>query len=209
VVNADPDTRDMLKVVFVPNFNVKTAQNVYSAADLSEQISTAGKEASGTGNMKFSMNGALTIGTLDGANVEIREAVGEENFFLFGLTTGEIQAKRAAGYRPGDYYEQNTALKATIDTIASGYFSKGDKSLFQPLVDNLLHQDEYFVMADFQSYIDCQEAVSRAWADPERWTRMSILNTARMGRFSSDRTIAEYCRDIWRAEPSPVELIDV
>jgi starch phosphorylase len=141
--------------------------------------------------MKFSMNGALTIGTLDGANVEIREAVGAENFFLFGLTTDEVQAKRAAGYRPGDYYEQNTVLKATLDTIA------------------LLHHDDYLVLADFQSYIDCQEEVSRAWADPGRWTKMSILNTARMGRFSSDRTIAEYCRDIWRAEPCPVELIDV
>ncbi|NCF21108.1 MAG: glycogen/starch/alpha-glucan family phosphorylase, partial [Haliea sp.] len=209
VVNADPETRDKLRIVFVPNFSVKTAQNVYPAADLSEQISTAGKEASGTGNMKFSMNGALTIGTLDGANVEIREAVGAENFFLFGLTTDEVQAKRAAGYRPGDYYEQNTVLKATLDTIASGGFSNGDRALFQPLVDNLLHHDDYLVLADFQSYIDCQEEVSRAWADPGRWTKMSILNTARMGRFSSDRTIAEYCRDIWRAEPCPVELIDV
>jgi starch phosphorylase len=209
VVNADPDTSDKLKILFVPNFNVKTAQNVYPAADLSEQISTAGKEASGTGNMKFSMNGALTIGTLDGANVEIREAVGKENFFLFGLTTEEVQAKRASGYRPGDYYEQNAALKATIDSIASGHFSQGDGSLFQPLVDNLLHHDEYLVLADFQSYIDCQEEVSRAWSERERWTRMSILNTARMGRFSSDRTITEYCRDIWRAEPCPVELIDV
>jgi starch phosphorylase len=209
VVNADPETRDKLRIVFVPNFSVKTAQNVYPAADLSEQISTAGKEASGTGNMKFSMNGALTIGTLDGANVEIREAVGAENFFLFGLTTDEVQAKRAAGYRPGDYYEQNTVLRATLDTIASGGFSNGDRALFQPLVDNLLHHDDYLVLADFQSYIDCQEEVSRAWADPGRWTKMSILNTARMGRFSSDRTIAEYCRDIWRAEPCPVELIDV
>jgi starch phosphorylase len=209
VVNADADTNDKLKVLFVPNFNVKTAQNVYPAADLSEQISTAGKEASGTGNMKFSMNGALTIGTLDGANVEIREAVGEENFFLFGLTTEEVQAKRASGYRPRDYYEQNAALKATIDSIASGRFSQGDTGLFQPLVDNLLHHDDYLVLADFESYIDCQENVSRAWADPERWTRMSILNTARMGRFSSDRTITEYCREIWRAEPCPVELIDV
>lgn len=209
VVNGDADTRDKLRIVFVPNFSVKTAENVYPAADLSEQISTAGKEASGTGNMKFSMNGALTIGTLDGANVEIREAVGAENFFLFGLTTDQVQAIRMEGYRPGDYYEQNAGLKSTIDSIASGLFSNGDRSLFQPLVDNLLHHDDYLVLADFQSYIDCQEEVSRAWADRSRWTRMSILNTARMGRFSSDRTIAEYCRDIWRAGPCPVQLIDV
>ena len=209
VVGSDPDSRDMLQVVFIPNYNVKTAQLVYPCADLSEQISTAGKEASGTGNMKFSMNGALTIGTLDGANVEIREAVGPENFFLFGLTADQIHDLRQSGYRPYDYYQQNPALEGVIDLIASGHFSNGDKSLFRPLVENLLHHDPYFVLADFQSYVDCQKEVSEAWADPHRWTRMSILNAARMGYFSSDRTIRDYCRDIWRVEPNPVDLVAV
>ena len=209
VVNADPDTRGKLKVVFIPNYNVKTAQLVYPCADLSEQISTAGKEASGTGNMKFSMNGALTIGTLDGANVEIRDAVGAENFFLFGLTTDEVHALQRTGYRPYEYYEQNPSLKGALDLIASGRFSHGDTSLFQPLIDSLLYRDDYFVLADFQSYVDCQREVSRAWADQHHWTKMSILNTARMGYFSSDRTIRDYSRDIWRVAPNPVLLADV
>jgi starch phosphorylase len=209
VVNSDADTRGKLKVIFIPNYNVKTAQLVYPCADLSEQISTAGKEASGTGNMKFSMNGALTIGTLDGANVEIRDAVGAENFFLFGLTTDEIHALQQTGYRPHEYYEQNPSLKSALDLIASGHFSRGDKALFQPLIDSLIHHDDYFVLADFQSYIDCQKEVSDAWADPHHWTKMSILNVARMGPFSSDRTIRDYSRDIWRVEPNPVQLADV
>jgi starch phosphorylase len=209
VVNSDPDIRDKLRVVFIPNYSVKTAQNVYPAADLSEQISTAGKEASGTGNMKFSMNGALTIGTLDGANVEIREAVGEQNFFLFGLTTEEIQALRTGGYRAMDYYKQNAALRDALDLIASGHFSAGDKALFRPLIDSLIHHDEYFVLADFQSYVECQEKVSLAWEDQQHWTRMSILNTARMGRFSSDRSIADYSRDIWKVESNLVQLVNV
>ena len=209
VVNSDPEVRDKLRLVFIPNFNVTTSQNIYPAADLSEQISTAGKEASGTGNMKFSMNGALTIGTLDGANVEIREAVGEENFFLFGLTTDDIHALHQTGYRALDHYEQNPALRDVLDMIASGHFSRGDSALFQPLVDSLKYHDEYFLLADFQSYIDCQEQVSRAWADQHRWTRMSILNTARMGYFSSDRTILDYSRDIWQVQPTPVELLDL
>jgi starch phosphorylase len=209
VVNSDPETRDKLKVGFIPNYNVKTAQFVYPCADLSEQISTAGKEASGTGNMKFSMNGALTIGTLDGANVEIRDAVGAENFFLFGLTTDEIESLRQTGYRPYEYYEQNPSLKGALDLIASGHFSHGDTALFQPLIDSLIHHDHYFVLADFQSYIDCQNEVSDAWADQVHWTKMSILNAARMGEFSSDRTIRDYSRDIWRVEPNPVQLADV
>jgi starch phosphorylase len=209
VVNADPETRDKLKVVFIPNYNVKTAQLVYPCADLSEQISTAGKEASGTGNMKFSMNGALTIGTLDGANVEIRDAVGAENFFLFGLHTDEIHSLRQTGYRPHEYYEKNLSLKGALDSIASGHFSHGDRALFQPLINSLIDHDDYFVLADFQSYVDCQKEVSRAWADPHRWTKMSILNTARMGYFSSDRTIRDYSRDIWRVEPNPVQLADI
>lgn len=208
VVNRDPDVAGRLKVVFLKDYNVKFAQRVYPAADLSEQISTAGKEASGTGNMKFSMNGALTIGTLDGANVEIREEVGAENFFLFGLTTEEVAAKKAAGYRPMDYYESNNDLRQVIDRIASGFFSHGDTGLFRPLVDNLLHKDDYLLLADYQSYIDCQEQVSQAYRNWDHWTRMSILNTARMGKFSSDRSIRDYCQNIWKVQPVPIELKD-
>ncbi|MFQ3618578.1 MAG: glycogen/starch/alpha-glucan phosphorylase [Cyanobacteriota bacterium] len=208
VVNRDPDVAGRLKVVFLKDYNVKFAQRVYPAADLSEQISTAGKEASGTGNMKFSMNGALTIGTLDGANVEIREEVGAENFFLFGLTTEEVAAKKAAGYRPMDYYESNDDLRQVIDRIASGFFSHGDTGLFRPLVDNLLYKDDYLLLADYQSYIDCQEQVSQAYRNWDHWTRMSILNTARMGKFSSDRSIRDYCQNIWKVQPVSIELKD-
>ncbi|BAU41869.1 glycogen/starch/alpha-glucan phosphorylase [Leptolyngbya sp. O-77] len=208
VVNRDPDVAGRLKVIFLKDYNVKFAQRVYPAADLSEQISTAGKEASGTGNMKFSMNGALTIGTLDGANVEIREEVGAENFFLFGLTTEEVAAKKAAGYRPMDYYESNDDLRQVIDRIASGFFSHGDTGLFRPLVDNLLHKDDYLLLADYQSYIDCQEQVSQAYRNWDHWTRMSILNTARMGKFSSDRSIRDYCQNIWKVQPVPIKLKD-
>ncbi len=207
VVNRDPQTRDRLKVVFLPNFNVTNGQRVYPAADLSEQISTAGKEASGTGNMKFSMNGALTIGTLDGANVEIREEVGEDNFFLFGLSTPEVYALKAQGYRPMDYYEANPHLREVIDLIRSGYFTRGDTDLLRPLIDGLLHHDPYMVLADFQSYMDCQGRVAEAYRDAERWTRMSILNAARSGKFSSDRSIREYCEDIWRVKPVSIGLL--
>ncbi len=209
VVNNDPDVRDRLKVVFIPDYNVTNSQPVYPAADLSEQISTAGKEASGTGNMKFSLNGALTIGTLDGANVEIRQEVGEENFFLFGLTTPEVQDLKASGYNPWDYYNSNPQLKEVIDQISSGYFSHGDYNLFKPLVDSLLHHgDNYMLLADYQSYIDCQDWVSQLYRDQETWTRMSILNTARMGKFSSDRAIREYCDEIWKVQPVKIELQD-
>jgi len=207
VINRDPDVRDRLKVVFLPNFNVKNGQRVYPAADLSEQISTAGKEASGTGNMKFSLNGALTIGTLDGANIEIREEVGAENFFLFGLSAPEVYALKAKGYRPMDYYNANQGLRDVIDLIRSGFFSRGDTELFRPLMDGLLYQDPYLLLADFQSYIDCQNKVSDAYGDSDRWTRMSILNTARSGKFSSDRTIREYCADIWRVKSVPIQLL--
>ena len=207
VVNRDPDVRDRLKVVFLPNFNVKNGQRVYPAADLSEQISTAGKEASGTGNMKFSMNGALTIGTMDGANIEIREEVGADNFFLFGLSAPEVYALKARGYRPLDYYNGNQSLRDVIDLIRSGFFSRGDQELFKPLIDNLLYQDPYLLLADFQSYIDCQNTVSETFADTERWTKMSILNTARSGKFSSDRTIKEYCEEVWHAKPVPIHLL--
>src|SRR5246127_4688164 len=206
VVNNDSDVRDRLKVVFLPNYNVKQAQWIYPAADLSEQISTAGYEASGTSNMKFALNGALTIGTLDGANIEIRQEVGEENFFLFGLTAEQVRAKRAAGYHPWDYYSSNPELRETIDQISSGGFSRGDSNLFKPLVDSLMKYDPYLVFADYEAYVKCQERVSEAHKDRETWTRMSILNTARMGKFSSDRAIREYCENIWNAKPVKVEL---
>jgi glycogen phosphorylase len=207
VVNRDPQVRDRLKVVFLPNFSVTNGQQVYPAADLSEQISTAGKEASGTGNMKFSMNGALTIGTLDGANVEIRDEVGAENFFLFGLSTPEVYALKASGYRPMDYYESNAELRAVIDLIRGGFFSRGDVEMFKPLVDGLLYHDPYLLLADFQSYLDCQGAVAQQYKDGQHWSRMSILNTARSGKFSSDRSIREYCEDIWRVKSVPIQLL--
>ncbi len=201
VVNNDPDVKGRLKVVFLPNFNVQMGHMVYPAADLSEQISTAGKEASGTGNMKFSMNGALTIGTLDGANVEIREEVGEENFFLFGLTTEEVYNRKAEGYNPRECYESNPALREAIDQIGSGHFSNGDADLFKPLVNSLLNHDDFMLFADYQSYIDCQDRVGKAFLDKEQWTRMSVFNVARMGKFSSDRSIREYCEKIWKVKP--------
>jgi starch phosphorylase len=206
VLNGDPDVSGRLKVVFFPDFNVKNSQHIYPAADLSEQISTAGKEASGTGNMKFAMNGALTIGALDGANVEIREEVGEENFFLFGLTVEEVTALKARGYHPRDYYESNADLREAIDRIASGHFSRGDGRLFKPLVDSLLYMDEYLLLADYASYVACQDRVSAAYRDQKRWTRMAILNVARMGKFSSDRSIRDYCERIWKVKPVKVEL---
>jgi glycogen phosphorylase len=206
VLNKDPEVRDRLKVVFLPNYNVKQAQWIYPAADLSEQISTAGYEASGTSNMKFALNGALTIGTLDGANIEIRQEVGEENFFLFGLTAEQVRAKRAAGYHPWDYYNSNPPLREAIDLIKTGHFSHGDTNLFKPLVETLLKYDPYMLFADYQSYIDCQDEVSTAYKEKERWARMSILNTARMGKFSSDRAIREYADAVWHVKPVKVEL---
>jgi starch phosphorylase len=204
VVNGDPKVSARLKVVFLPDFNVKTSHHVYPAADLSEQLSMAGKEASGTGNMKFAMNGALTIGTLDGANVEIRDAVGPEHFFLFGMTAPEVAARKAQGYRPRDVYETNAELRETLDLIGSGLFSRGDREMFQPLLHSLLERDEYLLLADYQDYVDAQQRVSEAWGSRREWTRMSILNCARVGRFSSDRSIRDYCRDIWNINlPAP------
>jgi starch phosphorylase len=197
----------MMKVLFVPNFSVRVGQRVYPAADLSEQVSTAGKEASGTGNMKFSMNGALTIGTMDGANIEIREEVGAENFFLFGMNADEVAQLRTQGYRPMDVYNTQPDLKHVIDLIRNGFFSRGNTELFRPLTDALLYHDPYMALADFRSYADCQNFVSRAYADTEQWTRMSIINVARSGKFSSDRTIREYLRDIWEASPVPIKLL--
>jgi starch phosphorylase len=206
LVNKDADVGDRLKVVFLADYNVSLAQRIIPAADLSEQISTAGKEASGTGNMKLAMNGALTIGTLDGANIEIREAVGAENFFLFGLTVEEAMQLKTTGYNPRNYYQNNAELREAIDLIASGCFSPKNPNLFQPIVESLSLKDEYLNLADYQAYIDCQERVSQAFRDTQNWARMSILNVARMGRFSSDRAIREYCQEIWQVEPVPIEL---
>jgi len=206
VINRDPQINHCLRVVFYPDFNVKNGQIIYPAADLSEQISTAGKEASGTGNMKFALNGALTIGTLDGANVEIREEVGEENFFLFGLTADEVAGTLAGGYRPWEIYQSNAELRAAIDLINSGIFSHGDTELFRPLTDALLKHDPYMLFADYQTYLDCQVSVDHAYRDVDRWTRMSILNVARIGKFSSDRAIEEYCEKIWHVKPVSVVL---
>jgi len=208
VVNQDSRVRDRLKVVFLPNFDVKSGQQIYPAADLSEQISLAGTEASGTGNMKFAMNGALTIGTLDGANVEIREEVGAENFFLFGLTAEDVERVRREGYRPLDHYDASPQLREAIDLVREGAFSGGDLELFRPLVESLLNHDEYMLLADYPSYADCQRQVSQTWRDRERWTRMSILNVARIGKFSSDRAIREYCQDIWKVQPMAVTFKD-
>jgi len=207
VVNRDPQIRDRLKVVFLPNFNVTNGQRVYPAADLSEQISTAGKEASGTGNMKFCMNGALTIGTMDGANIEICSDVGIENAFMFGLSAAEVESLRHRGYRPHDYYESNPALRGVIDFIRDGFFSRGDVNMFRPLVDSLLNWDTYMLFADFQSYLETQELVNTVYQDPTQWSRMSILNVARSGKFSSDRTICEYAQDIWRVSRVPIRLL--
>jgi glycogen phosphorylase len=200
-INQDPLVSQVLKVVFLPDFNVKNSQCIYPAADLSEQISTAGKEASGTGNMKFAMNGAITIGTFDGANIEIRDAVGHANFFLFGLTAEQVERRWAEGYAPRSIYESNPELREAIDLIGSGFFSDGDRGLFHPLVESLLTRDDYMLLADYQDYVECQERVSAAYSDQPVWTRMSILNCARVGRFSSDRSIREYCRDIWKVAP--------
>ncbi|MCU1294474.1 MAG: glycogen/starch/alpha-glucan phosphorylase, partial [Bryobacterales bacterium] len=206
VINTDPDVAGRLRVVFLPDYNVSFGQRVYPAADLSEQISLAGKEASGTGNMKFALNGALTVGTLDGANVEIRDAVGHENFFLFGMTVEQVQELRQRGYHPRDFYNANPELKQLVDELYSGRFSRGNQELFRPLLDSLMNRDAYMLFADYQSYVDCQDHISTVFGDTDRWTRMSILNTARMGRFSSDRAIREYGKDIWHIEPVPVEL---
>jgi starch phosphorylase len=207
IVNRDEAIRDRLKVVYLPNFNVRNGLRIYPAADLSEQISTAGKEASGTGNMKFTMNGALTIGTLDGANVEIREQVGEENFFMFGHSTEQVAEVWRHGYRPMEACARDPLLAEVLDLIRGGFFSRGDTELFRPLLDNLTYHDPYLVLADFTAYRECQQRVSAAYTDTDSWVRMSILNSARSGLFSSDRTIREYARDIWRAKPVPVRLL--
>ncbi len=206
VVNADPDMDGLLRVVFLPDYNVKLGEQVYSATDLSEQISTAGKEASGTGNMKFAMNGALTIGTLDGANIEIREKVGAENFFLFGNTESEIVQLRNNGYEPKNYIDSCPELYEALKLIEVGHFSNGDTDLFRPLINSLTGYDPYFVMADFEDYLHAQNKVSIAWKNTKEWNRMALLNTARSGFFSSDRSIREYCETIWNVDPLKVEI---
>ncbi|XXF76678.1 glycogen/starch/alpha-glucan phosphorylase [Myxococcaceae bacterium GXIMD 01537] len=204
VVNSDAGTTG-LQVVFLPNYRVSLAERIIPAADVSEQISTAGWEASGTGNMKLMLNGALTLGTLDGANVEIREAVGDENFFLFGLTADEVIARKKAGYRPRDEYNAHRELREALDIIDSGFFSPEDKQLFRPLVNSLLEEDRYLVLADFGAYMAKQEEVARAYSDEESWTKKCILNVARAGIFSSDRTIKQYAEEIWRVKQTVVE----
>jgi len=206
-VNQNPEMEGKLKLLFMANYSVTQAQMIIPAADLSEQISTAGMEASGTGNMKFALNGALTIGTLDGANIEIQEEVGKENIFIFGHTAEEVQNLRQSGYNPQDYYDRNPELKKAIDMIASGYFSPSETGLFQPIIDSLFKGNDYYlVLADYEAYIKCQEKVTKAYKDQKRWTKMSILNVARVGKFSSDRTISEYARDIWKVKPLHITI---
>ena len=202
-----PRMAGRLKVVFIPNYGVSLAERIVPAADLSEQIATAGTEASGTGNMKLALNGALTIGPLDGANVEIREAVGVENFFLFGLSTAEIAERRKSGYDPRAIYRATPRLMEVLDMISSGALSPKEPLRFEPIIHSLLDQgDQYMLMADFSAYVECQERVEAAYRDEETWTRKSILNVARMGRFSSDRTIQAYAEEIWGAKPAPVRI---
>jgi starch phosphorylase len=197
----DPDVARMLRVVFVPDLNVKVAQQIYPAADLSEQISLAGKEASGTGNMKFAMNGALTIGTLDGANVEIRDRVGADNFFLFGLTAQQVVEQRRSGYNPRALYENNPELRATLDLIMTGTFSHGDRTRYAPLLASLLDYDPFMVLADFDAYLNAQRIVAEQYAHPTLLARKGVLNIARVGYFSSDRAVSEYCKNIWKTGP--------
>lgn len=206
IINNDPDVRDRLKVVFLANYSVSLAEKIFPAADLSEQVSTAGTEASGTGNMKFALNGSLTIGTLDGANIEMMEEIGRENMFIFGLETPEVNNLRARGYNPRDYYLRNPALKKVLDMISEGAFSPDNSDLFKPIVDSLLNQgDTYMLLADYESYIRCQDQVSELYRNRDAWARMSIVNTAGMGKFSSDRTIAEYAGEIWDVTTLAIE----
>ena len=198
VVNHDPEVNRVLRAVFLPNYCVSQAEKVMPAADLSEQISTAGMEASGTGNMKFSLNGALTIGTLDGANIEIMEEVGRENIFIFGLTIEEVKGLKARGYHPGEYYMKDAELRRVIDMIRAGFFSPEIPHLFETVISALLDGgDRYLLLADYRSYVDTQEEAGKFYMDADAWSRKSILNTARMGKFSSDRAIAEYAKNIW------------
>lgn len=207
VVNNDPNMRNRLNVLFLPDYRVSLAERIIPASDLSEQISTAGTEASGTGNMKFQLNGALTIGTLDGANVEIREEVGADNFFLFGKTVEEVEAVKRAGYNPWDIYNSNPAIKRVLDAIRGNFFNLDQPGLYQPIWDTLLtHGDEYLVLDDFDAYLECQRRVADAYENPAHWTRMCIMNIANSGKFSTDRTITDYSDTIWDIHPCPIQL---
>jgi starch phosphorylase len=197
VIDNDREVNERLKVLFIPNYDVTTAVDIIPSADLSQQISTAGLEASGTGNMKLALNGALTMGTMDGANIEMREQVGAENFFIFGMTTEQIQELRSSGYHPHHYYETNPTLKQVVDMIGNGFFSPDEPDRYRGITDNLLNTDPFMVLADFQSYLDISDQADSIYQTPVRWSRMAILNTARMGYFSSDRTIKEYAKHIW------------
>lgn len=204
MINSDARIKGKLKVAFIPNYNVSLAMRIIPAADVSEQISTAGKEASGTGNMKLALNGAVTIGTLDGANVEILEEVGAENLFIFGLTVDEVQKLKAEGYNPWNYYNSNENLKSVLDWLVSDYFSPSDPGAFMPLRKSVLDWgDPFMVCADYQSYCDAQDRLAEAYKDRSVWAKMAIMNTARMGKFSSDRTIREYAAGIWNLDPLP------
>jgi starch phosphorylase len=203
MINRDSLIEKRINVVFLPNYRVSLAEKIFPASDVSEQISTAGYEASGTSNMKFALNGALTVGTLDGANVEIQDEVGPENIFIFGLTADEVPAIRPS-YNPTDYYMKDPILKQAIDLIREGFFCPEEPDLFKPMMDGLLNEDRYLVLADFEAYQQCQLKVEALYRNKEAWTAKSIINVARAGKFSSDRTIMEYNRDIWRAEPLSV-----
>jgi len=206
VVNHDPAMQERLKIVFVPNYNVSIAEKMIPATDISQHISTAGTEASGTGNMKFILNGALILGTMDGANIEIAEEVGAENIFTFGMSCTEVSSLAKSGYNPRVSYQNNPGLREALSMINTGYFNRDKPHLYNDLYNSLIFEDKYMLLEDFASYVECQQRVMKTWEDPEKWTRMSILNTAAAGKFSSDRTIAEYARDIWHIEPLKVEL---
>ncbi|MEG7523603.1 MAG: glycogen/starch/alpha-glucan phosphorylase, partial [Chromatiales bacterium] len=203
VIDNDPAVNDRLKVVFIPNYDVTTASDIIPAAELSQQISTAGMEASGTGNMKLALNGALTIGTMDGANVEMREKVGDENFFIFGLTTDGIEQLKRKGYHPRHYYETNPELKRVVDMIGNGFFSPTNPNRYKVISETLLNSDPFLVLADFQDYLETSDNADACYRNPEIWSRMAVMNTAMMGHFSSDRTIKEYAEKIWGVEPVP------
>ncbi|MED5403397.1 MAG: glycogen/starch/alpha-glucan phosphorylase, partial [SAR324 cluster bacterium] len=206
VVNHDPGIHNRLKVVFVPNYNVSIAEKIIPATDISQHISTAGTEASGTGNMKFVLNGAMILGTMDGANIEIAEEVGAENIFTFGMSSDEVSSLAKSGYNPRVSYQHNPGLRDALSMINTGYFNRDKPHLYNDLYNSLVFEDKYMLLEDFASYVECQQRVFKTWQEPEKWTRMSILNTAASGKFSSDRTIAEYAKDIWELEPVTVEL---
>ncbi|NLN85598.1 MAG: glycogen/starch/alpha-glucan phosphorylase, partial [Candidatus Cloacimonetes bacterium] len=207
VVNRDPDVADRLKVVFLPDYSVSLAEKIIPASDLSEQISTAGYEASGTGNMKFALNGALTIGTMDGANVEMAQEIGAENMFIFGMDADEVSSLKQSGYDPGKIYDSDPELRRAIDAIANDMFSPNEKGIFEPIVHALLHSgDPYCILADFRSYLDASQRVDDLWQDPSAWAKKAILNIARVGKFSSDRAIEEYAREIWDVQPLILQL---